>query len=230
MPNPDRWSPARFRRLASSARWQAGLTRPALLLAASAVILLSVCMFLLGRLSTPAIVDQDTLTSLRAQASQLKAEQEADAVRAGEYAIIQQASSRLQEDNRELLASMSALEDRVVFYKRMAAPAATRQRVDIEHFELLPSTRPGHVRYRLLVTRPQGSDAPATAAIRVRVSGGGRQQDLSLAQPRFQFRYYQQFSGEWAVPASFQPERIDIQLRSGAAAADRRFKWELKTP
>ena len=66
-------------------------------------------------------------------------------------------------------------------------------------------------------------------SVRVRLQGaGGRHQDMTLDQPRIQLRYYQQFSGEWAVPAGFTPERVDIQIKGGSSTVERRFKWEVK--
>lgn len=160
----------------------------------------------------------------------LKAAEEQAAVKAREYAIIEDASARLQVDNQELLASMAALEDRVAFFKRMAAPQAARgSGVEIDLFELLPAATPGKVRYRLLLTRSNPNGAVTQATIRVRLSGAGKQQDLTLNAPRFQLRYYQQFSGEWNVPASFKPERVDIQVLSNGVSVERRFKWEIKS-
>lgn len=160
--------------------------------------------------------------------TQVRAAQEQTAVNAKECSIIQEGARRLQEDNVELLASLSLLEDRVAFFKRMVSPKAADQSVAIEQFELLPGRQPGEVRYRMLITRSANSDAPVQGAIKVLVSGGGRQAELALQSPRFQFRYYQQFSGAWQIPAGMAPERIDIQIRGGGANVDRRYKWEIK--
>jgi len=160
----------------------------------------------------------------------LKAAQEQAAVKEREYAIIEDASARLQVDNQELLASMAALEDRVAFFKRMAAPQAARSGgAEIDMFELLPSSQPGKVRYRLLITRNTPNGAPAAATVRIRLAGGGRQEALQLSAPRFQLRYYQQFSGEWQVPEDFTPERVEIQVQSGGVSIERSFKWEIKS-
>lgn len=207
---------------------QAGLSLPALLLAVVVVMLALAVGFGLGRW-TGGEESADQALARAGYERSLRAANEQAAVKAREYAIIEEASVRLQEDNQELLASMAALEDRVAFFKRMAAPQAARSTVEIEHFELQPGATPGRVRYRLLVTRNNPSGAVTQGAVRVRLSGAGRQQDLTLQAPRFQFRYYQQFSGEWQVPAGFTPERVDIQVRSGGTAVERRYKWEIKS-
>ncbi|MEO6699045.1 MAG: DUF6776 family protein [Paraperlucidibaca sp.] len=159
----------------------------------------------------------------------LRNERERVAVKAKEYAIIDAASQRLQEDNQELLASMSALESRVTFYKRMAAPKAANVPVAIELFELLPTKDARVVRYRLLIVRSNASGKAANGRVKVKASDGRRQVELSLDQPRFTLRYYQQFSGEWHLPDGFHPERVDVQVRSGGSSLERRYKWEVKT-
>lgn len=148
-------------------------------------------------------------------------------VKLKECDIIEQASQSLQADNRELLASLAAIEDRLLFYRRMAAPDAASAPVAIEQLELLPGHLPGSVHYRLLVARDErGGSMPMTITL---VTGGaGAAQTLHLAAPRFQFRYYQQYSGDWALPAGVQPTRVDVQLRQGGRVISRRYKWEVK--
>jgi hypothetical protein len=170
------------------------------------------------------------LQKLRASyEKRLSNERERVAVKAKEYDIIDAASQRLQEDNQELLAGMSALESRVTFYKRMASQKAANVPLAIELFELLPTKDPRVVRYRLLIVRSNTSGNAAEGRVKVKASGGGRQIELPVDQPRFTLRYYQQFSGEWQLPSGFNPERVDVQVRSGANSLDRRYKWEIKT-
>lgn len=173
---------------------------------------------------------ESSLQKLRASyEKRLSNERERVAVKAKEYDIIDAASQRLQEDNQELLAGMSALESRVTFYKRMASQKAANVPLAIELFELLPTKDPRVVRYRLLIVRSNTSGNAAEGRVKVKVSGGGRQIELPVDQPRFTLRYYQQFSGEWQLPSGFNPERVDVQVRSGANSLDRRYKWEIKT-
>lgn len=159
----------------------------------------------------------------------LSNERERVAVKAKEYDIIDAASQRLQEDNQELLAGMSALESRVTFYKRMTSQKAANVPLAIELFELLPTKDPKVVRYRLLIVRSNASGNATEGRVKVKVSDGSRQIELPVDQPRFTLRYYQQFSGEWRLPDGFNPERVDVQVRSGANSLDRRYKWEIKT-
>lgn len=204
-----------------------GATHPAVL--GLIVVVAMAAGFGLGRW----LPSEDAPAVARAESDfnrRLKAAEEQAAVKAREYAIIEDASTRLQVDNQELLASMAALEDRVAFFKRMAAPQAARGGgLEIDLFELLPSARSDQVRYRLLVTRNSPNGNVAQAVVRVRLSGAGKQHELRLNEPRFQLRYYQQFSGEWKLPAGFTPERVDIQVQSGGVSVERRFKWEIKS-
>lgn len=158
----------------------------------------------------------------------ISATEERAAIREREMAIIEEAAKRLRDDNQELLATMSTLEDRVVFYKRMVSPRATSDSIAIEFFELLPGTEPGQVRYRLLVTRHTQSGSVAQGRVTAKLVSGSRSVDLPISAPRFQFRYYQQFTGEWTVPEGMAPERVDIRVSAGNASNERRYKWEVK--
>lgn len=141
--------------------------------------------------------------------------------------IVEQASKTLQADNHELLASLAALEDRLLFYRRMAAPSATATPAAIEQLELLAGRKPNVVHYRLLVARDeQGGNEPIT--ITLMTDGAAAAQSLRLTAPRFQFRYYQQYSGDWQLPTGAQPTHVDVQLRQGERVINRRYKWEMK--
>lgn len=197
---------------------------------AAAILLCAGLSFLAGRWSAAQTandvaqqVDQITLSNQH----QLRSLEERTDIRLKECSIIQAASERLQEDNQELLASLALLEDRMAFLKRLATPQAASNPLSVEQFELLPAKLPDHVRYRLLVTRGSAG-ATTSASVSVTASAGGREIKLDMPAPRFQFRYYQQFSGEWALPAGFKPERVDIQVSSAGGSITRRYKWEIK--
>ncbi len=158
----------------------------------------------------------------------ISATQERAAIREREFAIIEEASRRMRDDNQELLATMSTLEDRVIFYKRMVSPKAVTNNLGIEFFELLPGADANKVRYRLLVTRNSTSGSVAQGSVTAKLVSGSRTMSLPVEAPRFQFRYYQQFTGEWSIPAGFKPERVDIRVSAGTLNTERRYKWEVK--
>lgn len=158
----------------------------------------------------------------------ITASEERVAVREREVAIIEEAAKRLRDDNQELLATMSTLEDRVIFYKRMVSPRAAKEPIAIEFFELLPGLEAGQVRYRLLVTRNTQSGSVTQGRVTAKLVSGSRTVELPISAPRFQFRYYQQFTGEWTVPKGLTPERVDIRVSAGNASNERRYKWEVK--
>lgn len=197
-----------------------------------AAVLLSVGLaFMAGRWSsaqTTGTMSQQLDQMTRSSEDQLRTLEERTDIRLKECGIIQAASERLQEDNQELLASLALLEDRMAFFKRLATPQAVSNPLSIEQFELLPAKQRDHVRYRLLVTRGGAVGNTTSATVSVTASAGTRVVKLPMPAPRFQFRYYQQFSGEWALPAGFQPERVDIQVRSATGSITRRYKWEIQ--
>lgn len=199
------------------------------LLAGLVLVLVAAIAFWGGRQSVlqPSQPASTLMKAVRGAAERrVQAAEEHAAVKLKECDIIDAASRQLQEDNQELLASLASLEGRVAFFKRMAAPQAAAQRADIEQFDLLPGHAGGQIRYRLLISR--GSDAGAPGQVRLRISGQGRQQVITPDAPRFQFRYYQQYSGEFALAPGLQPERVDIELRAGGTQIARRYKWEIR--
>lgn len=165
----------------------------------------------------------------KSSATQLRSLELQTDIRLKECSIIQSGSERLQEDNLELLASLALLEDRMAFFKRLATPQASVNPLTIEQFELLPAKLPGQVRYRLLVTRGNAAGSETSATVSATASAGSRAVKLDMPAPRFQFRYYQQFSGEWTLPPGFAPERVDIQVRSSSGSISRRYKWEIQS-
>lgn len=202
---------------------------------AALIVFLLACVtlaFFAGRWSVQRTVEGVTqqLTQLsQSRDSQLRSLELQTDIRLKECSIIQAGSERLQEDNLELLASLALLEDRMAFLKRLATPKANLNTVTIEQFELLPGKVPNRVRYRLLLTRDNNAGSATNATVSVSASGDGRVVKLEIPAPRFQFRYFQQFSGEWALPQGFVPERVDIQVRSAGGSVSRRYKWEIKS-
>ena len=198
----------------------------------AAVLVCVALAFFVGRWSAQQSVAGVTkqLSQLsKSRDSQLRSMEEQTDIRLKECSIIQAGSERLQEDNLELLASLALLEDRMAFLKRLATPQASVNSLAIEQFELLPAKLPNRVRYRLLVTRANAAGSATNASVSATASAGARVVNLELPAPRFQFRYYQQFSGEWTLPAGFIPERIDIRVRSANDAISRRYKWEIQS-
>lgn len=202
---------------------------------AALIVFLLACVtlaFFAGRWSVQRTVEGVTqqLTQLsQSRDSQLRSLELQTDIRLKECSIIQAGSERLQEDNLELLASLALLEDRMAFLKRLATPKANLNTVTIEQFELLPGKVPNRVRYRLLLTRDNNAGSATNATVSASASGDGRVVKLEIPAPRFQFRYFQQFSGEWALPQGFVPERVDIQVRSAGGSVSRRYKWEIKS-
>lgn len=202
---------------------------------AALIVLLLTCVtlaFFAGRWSaqrTVEVVTQQLTQLSQSRDSQLRSLELQTDIRLKECSIIQAGSERLQEDNLELLASLALLEDRMAFLKRLATPKANLNTVTIEQFELLPGKVPNQVRYRLLLTRDNNAGSATNATVSASASGDGRVVKLEIPAPRFQFRYFQQFSGEWALPQGFVPERVDIQVRSASGSVSRRYKWEIKS-
>lgn len=155
----------------------------------------------------------------------IKAEKEKFAVRAKEFEIIDQAAAKQQAENRDLLESLSALESRLTFYRRMAR--VRPEPIAVEGFEVQRTQKKGVVKYRLLVVRNSVASKPTQAEVQIKVSDGRKSYNLVLDKPQVSLRYYQVFNGQWVIPPGFAPKRVDVDIKADKAQVKRRFKWEL---
>lgn len=144
--------------------------------------------------------------------------------------IVQAATDQVRNENKNLLASIAALEDQVALYKRLTSPAAAAQPVSIDKFEVTPGLRRGTVDYRLMLTRTANTQNTTTALVQVKVSGSGHSVSLPLPESSYSFQYFQNISGNWTPPAGFNPEQVDVVVVSRGlrnARVEKRFRWEL---
>jgi hypothetical protein len=145
--------------------------------------------------------------------------------------IVLAATEQLRQQNKDLLANISTLEDQVSLYKRLNSPRGASQSLSIDKFELSHSTVRGHVQYRLMLTKVVNNASDTTVSVDVRLSGGGHTVSMPLPASSYTFQYFQNISGDWQLPSGFDPEQVDIVVtpKGGKAArVEKRFKWELK--
>lgn len=143
--------------------------------------------------------------------------------------IVLAATEQLRQENKNLLASMSALEEQVSLYKRLLSPKGVSQGLTVERFDLQFGGKPGRVQYRLLLTQVSSNSAEITGKIEARLVAGGRSVTVPVGDSQFGFQYFQSLSGEWELPAGMKPERVDIVLVSSKGQRiQKSFKWEVQ--
>jgi hypothetical protein len=143
--------------------------------------------------------------------------------------IVLDATEQLRQDNKNLIASMAALEEQVALYKRLLSPQGVSQGLSVERFELQSTGRSGQVQYRLLLTQVGSKTTDIKGKIEARLVAGGKTISMPVGDGGFTFQYFQSLTGEWQLPAGMAPERVDIVLISSKGQRiQKSFKWEVK--
>lgn len=147
--------------------------------------------------------------------------------------IVLAATEQLRQENKNLLASMASMEEQVALYKRLASPKGAAQALSIDKFEVNATSVRGKVGYRLMLTQATNNATDTTVSVEVRLNGGGKSLKMPVQDGgSYKFQYFQNVSGEWQLPAGFNPDSVDIVVvAKGAKAArvEKRFKWEIKS-
>lgn len=167
--------------------------------------------------------------TVRMYADRSQAMRDEAAVALHDREIVLDATEQLRQDNKNLLASMAALEEQVAFYKRLLSPKGVSQGLSVERFDLQSTGKPGQVQYRLLLTQVSSKTAEIAGRIEVRLVAGGRTVIMPVGDGQFAFQYFQSLAGEWQLPTGMRPERVDIVLISSKGQRiQKSFKWEVQ--
>lgn len=173
---------------------------------------------------------------------QAQALQEEVAVTRHGIELERKASEHVRKDNLSLQARIAEQEATISLYKDVLAPDSTRQGLRIKRLLVTPGAGRGQYRYRLILTQTAIGKDNTQGALRMILHG--TQQDVAQALPfdridsnwpgtegfAFDFRFFQEISGELDVPDNFVPQQIEvIALPKGRkpAKVERRFKWKL---
>ena len=125
----------------------------------------------------------------------------------------------------DLQAQVARQTQELAFYRGIVAQSATTPGVKIQQLRIGTGSKPGRYLVRMNVVRSVRPEDVVTGSLAVTAEGarddkavaldlaaltGGRVRELP-----FNFRYFQNFEQEIAIPAGFVPERLTIEVRSG---------------
>jgi hypothetical protein len=159
------------------------------------------------------------LRSARADNAELR-QQVVYAQRSGE--IDGAACTEVKASLSELQAEAADLREQVAFYRGIVSPDETRAGVRV--LDLKMSQQPDRQlwRYDLVLIQSVRHDKRVAGSTRVRLIGSeaGKEVTQELAPllsgdkalPQFAFKYFQEFSGEFRLPAGFRPMRVAVSL------------------
>ncbi len=127
----------------------------------------------------------------------------------------------------------SDLREQVAFYRGIVSPDASQTGVRVYELKMTPLTERGHYRYELVLIQSVRHDRRISGQVEVILRGSGvsrslRLSELAPAQPlNFSFKYFQEFAGEFRLPAGFQPSRVVVEVvpEGGGQKIEDDFDW-----
>lgn len=170
--------------------------------------------------------------TVRLYATESQKLRDAAAIAKHDRNIVLDATEQLRQQNKNLLSTISGMEEQIAMYKRLTSPQAASAGLSIDKFEVNATPVKGKFGYRLLITQAS-SGGNTEVNVDVKLVGGGQTVKMKVGDADvYKFQYFQNITGEWQLPPGFNPERADITVTSRGAKANRvekRFKWEIKS-
>jgi hypothetical protein len=142
----------------------------------------------------------------------------------------------------ELQAQVARESQELAFYRGLVAQGATSIGLKIEQLRITAGTAPYTYLVHFSLMRSGRAEAEAAGTLTLSLEGTAGAEAKSLdfyvlsdgrtRELRYAFRYFQDFDQEIAVPPSFKPEQLQIEVRSGrkdVAALSQSFLWTVES-
>ena len=151
------------------------------------------------------------------------------------YDVEKQTLATLREDLRVSHEESVALREEVTFYRSLMAPDRVAKGLQIAEFEANEQAD-GGFSFHLLLTQVASRRTWVSGTVEVELAGSeGSKAVLPLteiASPSqyplpYRFRYFQELTGRFTLPAGFEPEevRVRVQPRRGDPV-EKAFPWQ----
>ena len=130
--------------------------------------------------------------------------------------------------------------DAIAFYRGIISPADGGRGLRVQDLKLERGAEEGHYNLRLVLVQVKQHDRSVKGEVAVSLDGAqdGVARTYTLAEllPAdddsnwpFSFRYFQDFERQLLLPDGFQPERINVEVKSrtkSVASVKQTFAWE----
>jgi len=158
-----------------------------------------------------------------------------------EARVARQANEQVRQQLKEEQVTNAGLREKVRLYQGLMTPENGKSGLDIHSLRLGASEQPGRVRLVVILQQLTSSHPLLTARVDVAVVGRlqGKEVALSLESlaagdpsgNQVKFRYYVEFERELALPAGFQPVKVEVSARTTGAnpqQVEQAFDWVLQ--
>lgn len=152
--------------------------------------------------------------------------------------IDQQSCDAVRASLGGLQAEVSDLNEQLAFYRGIVSPELSRAGVRVYDFKLSKAAASGTFRYELILIQAVRHNRKIGGRIQIAIEGqqnGSRQtlalNEISLGDSKeltFSFKYFEEISGEFQIPADFRPEQVTVTLVAEGAGAQNvreQFQW-----
>lgn len=148
-----------------------------------------------------------------------------------------QACADVHQSLTGLQGEVADLREQVAFYRGIVSPDESRSGVRVLELKILPQQDPSLWRMDLVLIQSVRHDKRVAGDMDVSLIGSnqGQQQTLKLAPlllpdmklSDFSFKYFEEFSVQFRLPAGFRPMRVAVNLvpGDGLPQVDNEFEW-----
>ena len=148
------------------------------------------------------------------------------------------ANEQLRRTIKILGDRIHSLEEEVRFYRRLVAPMDDDAGFNIERMEIAKTRDPARFAYTLFLTQAVDRDGWIEGSLTIDIIGeeAGAQRSLSLADLseeseypiKFEFLYFEDFSGQMTLPKEFLPQEARVTAEVDGHRFERVFAWSVE--
>lgn len=142
-----------------------------------------------------------------------------------------QTAQKLQEDNKNQLASVADMQEQIMLFQRLLGAKGSTNTLSIENV-VIKKISGNQYQYRLLLTQVTNNQTDISGKATVRILGMTKNQVITAIPVDFRFQYFKSVTGSVILPVGFQADSIEITLQAigkKATKIEKRFKWEVAT-
>lgn len=151
-----------------------------------------------------------------------------------------EAYAQVEKSLADLQSRLGEQSQELAFYRGIVSPADGMSGLRVQRLRVLPGVEAHQYRLRVVLIQAGRQDAAVAGSLEVTVDGqqAGRAVSLPLGEIAdqskalsFSFRYFQELEADITLPADFEPQRVQVEVRTKAADAPVRqaYVWKLET-
>ena len=117
-----------------------------------------------------------------------------------------QTAQKLQEDNKNQLASVADMQEQIMLFQRLLGAKGSMNTLSIENV-VIKKISGNQYQYRLLLTQVTNNQTDISGKATVRILGMTKNQVITAIPVDFRFQYFKSVTGSVTLPVGFQADR-----------------------